>query len=114
MNESGTIAKVEMSERAAKRVLAILAGEDAGAALRLAVDGGGCSGLQYAYSVETAPRPEDVAIERDGAKIVVDPVSVAYIAGARIDYVEDLMGQSFRVENPNATAACGCGSSFSV
>ncbi|WP_159727459.1 iron-sulfur cluster insertion protein ErpA [Methylosinus sp. Ce-a6] len=114
MSDTGTIAKMEMSERAAKRILAILAGEAAGAALRLAVDGGGCSGLQYAYTVEAEPKADDIVVERDGAKLVVDPVSSAYIAGARIDYVEDLMGQSFRVENPNATASCGCGSSFSV
>lgn len=108
------VAKPELSERAAKRILVLLAAEAAGAAMRVGVDGGGCSGLQYTYSVEPAPTAEDVTIERDGARLVVDPLSLPYLAGARIDYVEDLMGQSFRIENPNATSSCGCGSSFSA
>ena len=82
--------------------------------MRVGVGGGGCSGFQYTYSVEPAPAVDDVTIERDGAKLVVDPLSLPYLAGARIDYVEDLMGQSFRIENPNATSSCGCGSSFSA
>jgi iron-sulfur cluster assembly accessory protein len=82
--------------------------------LRVGVGGGGCSGFQYTYSVEPAPGADDVTIVRDGAKVVVDPVSLAYLAGARIDYVEDLMGQSFRVDNPNASSSCGCGASFSL
>jgi iron-sulfur cluster assembly accessory protein len=109
-----TVTKPELSERAAKRILALLAGEAQGSALRVGVGGGGCSGFQYAYSVETAPGAEDVTIERDGARLVVDPVSLAYLAGARIDFVDDLMGQSFRIENPNATSSCGCGASFSL
>jgi len=105
---------VEMTERAAKRVLAILADEPAGSALRVGVEGGGCSGFQYSFGVEPAPADDDVTIERDGAKIVVDAASLPFLSGARIDFVDDLMGQSFRVENPNATASCGCGASFSV
>lgn len=114
MTDTATIAKIEMSERAAERINAILAGETDAKALRLSVDGGGCSGLQYAYTIETEPKADDIIVERDGARLVVDSISAAYLAGARVDYVEDLMGQSFRVENPNATASCGCGSSFSV
>lgn len=114
MDVAQSIAKPELTERAAKRILALLAAEAAGAAMRVGVGGGGCSGFQYTYSVEPAPSADDVAIERDGAKLVVDPVSLAYLAGARIDFVDDLMGQSFRIENPNATSSCGCGSSFSL
>lgn len=110
----GAVANVQLSERAAKRINALLASEAKGAALRVGVGGGGCSGFQYTYSVEAAPCAEDVTIERDGAKVVVDPVSLSYLSGARIDYVEDLMGQSFRIENPNAASSCGCGASFSL
>jgi iron-sulfur cluster insertion protein len=110
----GAVIDVELSERAAKRINALLATEAQGAALRVGVGGGGCSGFQYTYSVEAAPGAEDVTIERDGAKVVVDPVSLTYLAGARIDFVEDLMGQSFRIENPNAASSCGCGASFSL
>jgi iron-sulfur cluster assembly accessory protein len=114
MTETEAIAVLEMSERAADRILVVLEGEAPGSALRISVDGGGCSGLQYSYSVETAPKPEDIAIARGGAKIVVDPVSYAYLAGSRVDFVDDLMGRSFRIENPKAASSCGCGSSFSV
>jgi iron-sulfur cluster insertion protein len=114
MDVAQSIAKPELTERAARRILVLLASEAEGAAMRVGVGGGGCSGFQYTYSVEPAPSAEDVTIERDGARLVVDPVSLAYLAGARIDFVDDLMGQSFRIDNPNATSSCGCGSSFSL
>jgi iron-sulfur cluster assembly accessory protein len=114
MDGANAVTNVELSERAAKRINALLASEAMGAALRVGVGGGGCSGFQYTYSVEAAPGAEDVTIQRDGARVVVDPVSLSYLAGAQIDYVEDLMGQSFRVVNPNATSSCGCGASFSL
>lgn len=114
MSSTEVVSTVELSERAAKRVLSILASEAPGAVLRVGVDGGGCSGFQYRYAVESAPGDEDVTIERDGARVVVDPVSLGYLAGARIDFVDDLIGQAFRVENPNASSSCGCGASFSV
>lgn len=114
MDVAQMVGKPELSERAAKRIRALLAAETEGAALRVGVGGGGCSGFQYTYSVEPAPGAEDVTIERDGARVVVDPVSLSCLGGARIDYVEDLMGQSFRIENPNAVTSCGCGASFSL
>lgn len=114
MSDVDVISNVELSERAAKRIVAILASEAPGSVLRVGVDGGGCSGFQYSYAVEAAPKPDDLILERDGARVVVDPVSLGYLAGARIDFLDDLMGQSFRIENPNASSSCGCGSSFSI
>ena len=104
---------VTISASAAKRLNAILKGE-AGAALRIAVKGGGCSGFQYAYDVDRARADDDFVAVRDGATVVIDPVSLEMMKGSEIDFVDDLMGQSFRIKNPNATAACGCGVSFSV
>lgn len=106
-------ANVELTENAAKRVLAILAGEPANTAFRVGVEGGGCSGFQYSFAIDGA-KEDDVVIERNGAKVVIDAVSAGFLAGARIDFVDDLMGQSFRIDNPNATASCGCGTSFSI
>lgn len=114
MSGADVISQVGLSERAARRIVSILASEAPGSVLRVGVDGGGCSGFQYTYAVEAGARDEDVVIERDGARLVVDPVSLGYLAGARIDFVDDLMGQSFRIENPNASSSCGCGASFSI
>jgi iron-sulfur cluster insertion protein len=105
---------VAITDAAAQQILVILADEPAGAVMRVGVDGGGCSGFQYLFSVETAPTAEDLVFEHGAAKIVVDPTSLEYISGCRLDFVDDLMGQSFRVDNPHATASCGCGASFSV
>ena len=115
MNEavSPTLEGVTISESAARRLNAILKGE-AGAALRISVKGGGCSGFQYAFDVERTRAEDDVAVTRDGATVLVDPVSLEMLKGAELDFVDDLMGQSFRVKNPNAVASCGCGVSFSV
>ena len=114
MEAAATITGVELSERAAKRILAILADEPAGSVFRVGVDGGGCSGFQYSFAIEPAPSANDLIVERDGAKIAIDETSLNYLSGARIDFVDDLMGQSFRIDNPNASASCGCGTSFSV
>ena len=103
-----------VTERAARRVAAILKNEPAGAMLRVAVNGGGCSGFQYAFDIESQRAPDDLVLERDGAIVLIDPVSLDFLRGAKIDFVDDLIGQSFKIENPNATAACGCGTSFSV
>jgi iron-sulfur cluster assembly accessory protein len=111
---SETKTQVELSEKAAQRVRAILAGEAPGSVLRVGVEGGGCSGFQYSYSIDPAPKDEDMLIEKDGARLAIDQVSLTLLAGARIDFVDDLMGQSFRIDNPNASSSCGCGSSFSV
>jgi len=104
---------VQLTDNAAKRVAAILSGEPASVAFRIGVEGGGCSGFQYSFAIDGA-KPDDTVIERGGARVVIDAVSLGYLGGASIDFIDDLMGQSFRIDNPNATASCGCGTSFSV
>jgi iron-sulfur cluster assembly accessory protein len=106
--------EVEISAAAADRIKAILAEEPAGAAFRIGVEGGGCAGFQYAFSVAPGPDAGDHLVERDGARLVVDETSMPFLLGARVDFVDDLMGQSFRIENPNASSSCGCGVSFSA
>jgi iron-sulfur cluster insertion protein len=105
---------VTVSSRAAKRIATILAGEGSAAMLRLAVTGGGCSGFQYNFALDETRLDEDLLIEEGGARILIDPVSLDFLAGAEIDYTDGLIGQAFKVNNPNATASCGCGTSFSV
>src|SRR5215475_803526 len=105
---------VTISERAAKRIAAILAGEGESALLRLAVTGGGCSGFQYNFAIDETRMDDDLFIQEGGARIVIDPVSLDFLAGAEIDFTDGLIGQAFKVNNPNATASCGCGTSFSV
>jgi iron-sulfur cluster assembly accessory protein len=103
-----------LTERAARRVGEILKAEPTGSMLRVSVAGGGCSGFQYKFDVVTAQADDDLVVARDGVTVLVDPVSVQYMAGAEIDFVDDLIGSSFRVNNPLATASCGCGTSFSL
>ena len=107
-------APVTVTDRACRRVARILAGEAPGTMLRVSVEGGGCSGFQYRYDLVTEREPDDIVLARDGAVIVVDPVSLEYMSGAEIDFVDDLMGQSFQIRNPHASASCGCGVSFSI
>jgi iron-sulfur cluster assembly accessory protein len=103
-----------VTDRAARRVAQILAKEPESAFLRIAVNGGGCSGFQYAFDIVPARAADDTVIEKDGVSVLVDPVSLDFLRGARIDFVDDLIGQSFKIDNPNATSSCGCGTSFSV
>jgi iron-sulfur cluster assembly accessory protein len=105
---------VTLSERAARRILKILSKEPTGTALRVSVSGGGCSGFQYGFDLSQAREADDIVVERDGAVVVIDPVSLPYMGGSEIDFVDDLIGQSFQIHNPNATASCGCGTSFSI
>jgi iron-sulfur cluster assembly accessory protein len=105
---------VVMTERAARRIGQILKNEPAGFMLRVSVEGGGCSGFQYRFDFVGAKADDDLVLARDGATVLVDPVSAQYMAGAEIDYVEDLIGASFKINNPIATSSCGCGTSFSV
>ena len=105
---------ISVSERAARRIGDILKGEPAGAMLRVSVEGGGCSGFQYKFDVEREKTADDIVIERDGATVLVDTVSSNFLAGAEIDFVDDLIGAAFKINNPNATASCGCGTSFSI
>jgi iron-sulfur cluster assembly accessory protein len=107
-------ASVTVSERAARRISEILKGEPEGTMLRVSVEGGGCSGFQYKFDMERAKADDDLVIAHDGATILIDPVSVQYMAGSEIDFVDDLIGASFKVKNPNATASCGCGTSFAL
>jgi iron-sulfur cluster assembly accessory protein len=105
---------ITVSERAARRIGEILKTEPAGTMLRVSVEGGGCSGFQYKFDMETAKSSDDLVIARESATVLIDPVSVQYMAGSEIDFVEDLIGASFKVKNPNATASCGCGTSFAL
>ena len=109
-----TQTQVTVSESAARRVAKILAAKPDMKALRVSVEGGGCSGFSYKFDLADARQDEDLVLERDGATVLIDPVSLMYMDGSTIDFVDDLMGQSFQIRNPNATASCGCGTSFSV
>ena len=113
-NPSVSNAPVVVSDAAARRVAEIVATEEAKSALRVSVEGGGCSGFSYKFDLADGPSGDDIVIERDGALVLIDPVSVMYMEGSVIDFVDDLMGQSFQIRNPNATASCGCGTSFSI
>ena len=104
---------ITLSERAARRIVEILRAEDA-ALMRVSVEGGGCSGFQYRFDLVQDTAPDDFLVERDGARVVVDPVSLGFVQGAEIDFVDDLIGASFKIKNPNVTVSCGCGTSFSV
>ncbi len=105
---------VALSDNAVRRVAKILAAEAPGTALRVSVEGGGCSGFQYKYDLVTEREPDDLVLGRDDAPVLIDPVSVQYLAGSVIDFVDDLMGQSFQIRNPNAASSCGCGVSFAL
>ena len=105
---------VTVTERAAHRIGEILRQEPAGTMLRVSVAGGGCSGFQYKFDTERARAEDDIVIERSGATVLIDPISLNYRAGSEIDFVDDLIGSSFKINNPNATASCGCGTSFAL
>lgn len=103
----------KVTERAFARLAQINAGKDP-AALRVAVAGGGCSGFQYDIRLEPSAEPDDLVLEGAGQRVLVDPVSLPYLAGATIDFSEELIGARFVIENPNASSSCGCGTSFSM
>jgi iron-sulfur cluster assembly accessory protein len=105
---------VTMTERAARRIGEILNAEPAGSVLRVSVEGGGCSGFQYKFDVDRSKAADDLVIGGDGAVVLIDSVSLQYMAGAEIDFVDDLIGAAFRINNPKAKASCGCGTSFTV
>jgi iron-sulfur cluster assembly accessory protein len=105
---------VRLTERAAQRIAAILKEEPEAVMLRLAVTGGGCSGFQYDFCFDDARTDDDLVIEKSGATVLIDSVSLDFLKGAEIDFVDEMIGASFKVNNPNATASCGCGTSFSV
>ena len=105
---------ITISPRAARRIAELLSSEGAQALFRVSVEGGGCSGFQYRFDLVKERAPDDLLIERDGARVVVDPISLGFVQGAELDFVDDLIGAQFKVNNPNVTAACGCGTSFTV
>lgn len=109
-----TTSPITLSERAARRIGEILAAEPAGAMLRISVEGGGCSGFQYKFDVARDRTDDDLVLAKGAATVLIDPVSQQYMDGAEIDFVDDLIGASFRINNPVASASCGCGTSFSI
>lgn len=105
---------ITLTERAAARINQIIAGAPDKTALRISVLGGGCSGFQYEFELDGTRNDDDLEITRDGASVLIDSVSLVYVLGSEIDFVDDLIGAQFTVNNPNATASCGCGTSFSI
>jgi len=114
MNAAAKSTTVEMTDAAARRISAIVAKEPGKSALRVSVEGGGCSGFSYKFDLTDQRNDEDIAVEKNGATILIDDLSMIYMGGSVIDFVDDLMGQSFQIRNPNAVASCGCGTSFAI
>jgi iron-sulfur cluster assembly accessory protein len=106
--------EITVTSRAAGRIRDILGSTPSKRHLRVTVSGGGCSGFQYIFALDDTIGDDDVSIERDGATVVIDSLSLGYMKGSELDFVDDLIGASFRVNNPQATASCGCGTSFSI
>jgi len=106
---------ITLTQNAAARIAHILQSEPAGTVLRVSVEGGGCSGFQYRYDLVADDRSgDDLVLIKDNATVLIDSISQQYLEGSQIDFVDDLIGQSFQIRNPNATASCGCGTSFSL
>ena len=105
---------VRVSQSAAQRITALTAAEGAGVMFRIAVNGGGCSGYQYDFSFDDMQTGDDVLIEQGGARVLIDQVSLEFLSGSEVDFIEGLMGSHFEIKNPNAKSSCGCGTSFSV
>lgn len=108
-------APVGLSARAAARVAMLINQQgNSDLKLRLTVSGGGCSGFQYGFDFDEEQKPDDIVVNKDGVTMLVDSMSLLYLMGSEVDFVEDLVGSSFQVVNPNASSSCGCGSSFSI
>jgi iron-sulfur cluster assembly accessory protein len=105
---------ITMTDHAVCHIANILSSESEGTFLRLSVSGGGCSGFKYGFTLDNIRTDDDFVIEKLGAIVLIDPVSVVYLQGSKIDFIDDLIGSSFKIINPNAKASCGCGSSFAV
>ncbi len=105
---------VTLSDAAATRISKIIAAEAGKTALRVSVEGGGCSGFSYKFDLAEAAEADDIVLEKNDARVVIDQMSLVYMAGSEIDFIDNLMGQSFQIRNPNAVASCGCGTSFGV
>ena len=109
-----TEANVTLSDAAAKRIAAIVGSDPGKSALRVSVEGGGCSGFSYKFDLADAAADDDIVVEKNNAKVLIDSLSLVYMAGSEIDFVDNLLGQSFQINNPNAVASCGCGTSFAI
>lgn len=109
-----TVPTMTLTLSAAKRIALIAEKQARPPILRLSVEGGGCSGFQYKFDLAEAPDGDDMVSETDGVRLVVDPMSLELVGGSVVDFVESLGGAAFKVENPNAAAGCGCGSSFGI
>jgi iron-sulfur cluster assembly accessory protein len=105
---------ITISPSAAKRIVELVGADENAELFRVSVDGGGCSGFQYRFELVESAAPDDLLIERDGATVAVDPTSIPFMMGSEIDFVDELIGAQFKISNPNATASCGCGTSFSI
>ncbi|MEQ8825131.1 MAG: iron-sulfur cluster insertion protein ErpA [Filomicrobium sp.] len=105
---------VVLTENAARRITEIVADEPQNKLLRVSVEGGGCSGFQYKFDLVADRADDDIVLERNGATVLIDPVSLGFLSGSEIDFVDELIGASFQIRNPNASASCGCGTSFSM
>ena len=115
MTDTATIdAPITVTAAAAARIRYVTSDEPAGTVMRISVAGGGCSGFSYGFSLTTERADDDFVIERDGATVVVDGISAEYLRGSELDFIDDLMGQAFKMKNPHATATCGCGTSFAM
>ena len=106
--------ELTLTPSAAQRLHAISATQGKPVMLRIAVEGGGCSGFQYLFDLVDAAQPDDFRVERDGAAALVDEMSLVMLKGSEIDFIDELAGAEFRVRNPNAKSSCGCGVSFSI
>lgn len=107
-------ASVTLSDSAAKRIGAILKSDGANTAMRVSVEGGGCSGFSYKFDLVGGADSDDLVLEKGDARVLIDSLSLVYMGGSEIDFVDNLLGQSFQIKNPNAVASCGCGTSFSI
>ena len=109
-----TSGNVTVTDRAIHKIAAILKSEPQGAMLRVSVEGGGCSGFQYKFDIEKEKAEDDITLGNNQAQVLIDPVSLGFLSGSEIDYVDDLIGASFKINNPHAKSSCGCGTSFSL
>jgi len=105
---------ISVTESAVRRIQKLADREGEKPVLRVSVEGGGCSGFSYQFAFADHQADDDLVIERDGVRVLIDPVSIPYMEGSQIDFVDDLIGQSFKITNPNASSSCGCGTSFSI
>jgi iron-sulfur cluster insertion protein len=115
MSDQAATLPLDITDRAVRRISELMSQPDhAGLTMRLAVNGGGCSGFAYGFSFDNQVNEDDVVIEKGGVRVLVDEISLDYLKGAQIDYVDEMIGAAFTVTNPNASSSCGCGNSFSV